>query len=69
LERSFFDILTSEINGSGDEMVAVDRLISAGMEPEAAVDTALWFKMQGDEDGLENFVAEIERRGCTGRDS
>jgi hypothetical protein len=50
-------------------MVAVDRLISAGMEPEAAVDTALWFKMQGDEDGLESYVSEIERRGYVGRKS
>jgi hypothetical protein len=50
-------------------MVAVDRLISAGMEPEAAVDTALWYKLQGDDEGLEDFVAHVERRGAARRES
>lgn len=47
-------------------MVAVDRMVAVGVNPETAVDTALWFAQQGDMDGLEAYVLEIEARYATG---
>ena len=43
-------------------MVAVDRLVSAGICPEFAVNVAIWFHQKGDMDGLEVYVQEIESR-------
>lgn len=37
-------------------------MIEAGIPIEAAVDTAIWYMQQGDEDGLERYVMEVEAR-------
>lgn len=43
-------------------MIAIERLIAAGVEPNEAVDTDIWFHQQGNEDGLERYVREVEKR-------
>ena len=47
-------------------LVQIDRLVAAGLNPETAVDTALWYVQQGDMDGLEAYVQEIESRSVKG---
>lgn len=41
-------------------MTPVERLIAAGMPQECAAETAMWFMAQGDDEGLEKYVAEVE---------
>lgn len=43
-------------------MREVDRLIAAGIRPDCAVDTVLWYKQQGDAHKLEEYVREAEIR-------
>lgn len=47
-------------------MVAVDRMVAAGLCPEFAANVAIWFHQQDDMDGLEAYVQEIEARHATG---
>ena len=44
-----------------------ERLISAGIRPDCAVETVSWFKSQGDENALERYTKEAEERAgiCT----
>lgn len=42
-------------------MRAVERLVELGMDPACAVDTAIWYYQQSDEEGLERFVAAYAR--------
>lgn len=47
-------------------MIAVERMVAAGLDPESAVDAAIWFFQQGNESDLEKFVMEVERRAGRG---
>ena len=41
-------------------MTLVERLIAAGMSQEGAAETAMGWMAQGDDEGLEKYVAEVE---------
>lgn len=43
-------------------MDEVTRLISAGIRPDCASDTVLWYKRRGDEEGLERYIQHVENR-------
>lgn len=47
-------------------MVAVDRLVASGVCPEFAANVAIWFHQQGNMEGLEKYVQEIESRYAKG---
>lgn len=38
------------------------RLVQAGIRPDCAADTIGWFRRQGDDRGLEQYVSQVERR-------
>ena len=42
------------------DMTPVERLVAAGMSQEGAAETAMWFMAQGDDEGLEKYVADVE---------
>lgn len=41
-------------------MTMVERMVAAGMSYECAVETAMWYMAQGDDDGLESYVVALE---------
>ena len=41
-------------------MTYVERMVSAGMSPDAAAETAMWYMAQGDDEGLEDYVIALE---------
>lgn len=41
------------------------RLVSLGMNPECARETVFWYMAQGDDDGLEKYVEEVERNAIS----
>lgn len=41
-------------------MTMIERLIAAGMTQECAAETTIWYKAQGDDDGLEAYVIALE---------
>lgn len=41
---------------------AVTRLIRAGIRPDCAADTVLWYQRRGDEDGLERYIENVESK-------
>ena len=43
-------------------MGAVERLIIAGIQPDCARETVMWYRAQGDDYGLEKHLAEVESR-------
>lgn len=43
-------------------MTPVQRLIAAGIRPDCAAETVMWYQAQGDDEGLEKYIAEIESR-------
>ena len=43
-------------------MGAVDRLIAAGIRPDCAQETVMWYRAQGDDYGLEKYLNEVESR-------
>lgn len=43
-------------------MTYSERLIAAGIRPDCAVETVVWFRTQGDEAGLERYVTGVEAR-------
>lgn len=45
-----------------------ERLISAGIRPDCALETVAWYEQQGDEGKLEEYVKECEGRAvkCMG---
>lgn len=42
-------------------MTQYERLVATGMNPECALDAVCWYRFQGDDDGLEQYVSEVER--------
>ena len=44
------------------ELTPVQRLIAAGIRPDCAAETVMWYQAQGDDEGLEKYIAEIESR-------
>lgn len=43
-------------------MDAISRLLKAGIRPDCAAETVQWFRQQGDEDGLEQYIQSKEQR-------
>lgn len=43
-------------------MTPTERLIAAGIRPDCARETVMWFQAQGDDYGLERYVKEAEDR-------
>ena len=43
-------------------MGAVERLIAAGIRPDSAMESVLWFRAQGDDMGLQRYIREAEDR-------
>ena len=43
-------------------MTPVERLIAAGIRPDCARETIMWFRAQGDDYGLEKYLNEVEAR-------
>ena len=43
-------------------MTPVERLISAGIRPDCAAESVLWYQAQGDDYGLEKYISEVETR-------
>jgi len=43
-------------------MNTVTRLVEAGVSPACAVETVAWFRQQGDDNGLERYIRELEAR-------
>ena len=43
-------------------MTPVERLIAAGIRPDCARETIMWFRAQGDDYGLEKYLNEVESR-------
>lgn len=41
-------------------MTEVERMVAAGMAPDAAMETAMWYMAQGDDEGLEDYVTALE---------
>ena len=41
-------------------MTIVERLIAAGMTPDCAAETAMWYRAQGDDEGREAYVIALE---------
>lgn len=42
-------------------MDMITRLVQAGIRPDCAVETVAWFRQQGNDSGLESYVAQAER--------
>lgn len=40
------------------------RLVEAGIRPDCAANTVAWYRHQGDDHGLELYVAEAEARAA-----
>lgn len=43
-------------------MDAIRRLVEAGIRPDCAVETVAWYRQQGDDNGLERYIQEVEMR-------
>ena len=43
-------------------MTPVERLIAAGIRPDCAAESVLWYQSQGDDYGLEKYLDEVECR-------
>lgn len=41
-------------------MTMIERLIAAGMTQECATETAMWYRAQGYDEGLEAYVIALE---------
>ena len=41
-------------------MTLVERMVAAGMSPDCASETAMWYMAQGDDEGLETYVIALE---------
>ena len=44
------------------DMTLIERMVAAGMSRECAAETAMWFMAQGDDEGLERYVLEVESK-------
>lgn len=38
----------------------IRRLVEAGIPPACAVETVAWYRQQGDDNGLERYIEEVE---------
>ena len=50
-------------------MTPVERLIAAGIRPDCAAESVMWYLSQGDDYGLEKYLIEVENRkgvSCNG---
>lgn len=43
-------------------MDTITRLVQAGIRPDCATETVAWFRQQGDEKGLEEYIQTAESR-------
>lgn len=43
-------------------MTEFQRLVEAGIDPDCAIETCHWFRAQGNDSGLKEYVEDIERR-------
>lgn len=43
-------------------MTYFERLVEAGIRPDCAIETCHWFRMQGNDSGLKQYVEEVEHR-------
>lgn len=43
-------------------MTEFQRLVEAGIDPDCAIETCHWFRTQGNDSGLKEYVEDIERR-------
>lgn len=41
-------------------MTLIERMVAAGMSRDCAVETAMWYMAQGDDEGLEDYVTALE---------
>lgn len=42
-------------------MDTITRLVQAGIRPDCAVETVAWYRQQGNDQGLERYIQEVER--------
>lgn len=42
------------------DMTPIQRMIAVGMSEQCAAETAMWFMAQGDDDGLEDYISDLE---------
>lgn len=43
-------------------MTEFQRLVEAGIDPDCAIETCHWFRTQGNDSGLKEYVEDIEQR-------
>lgn len=43
-------------------MDAITRLVQAGIRPDCAVETVVWYRSQGDDAGLESYIRSREKK-------
>lgn len=43
-------------------MDTITRLVQAGINPICATETVAWFRRQGDDHGLEEYIQAVESR-------
>ena len=43
-------------------MDTITRLVQAGIRPDCAVETVAWFRQQGNDHGLEEYIQAAESR-------
>lgn len=43
-------------------MTYFERLVEAGVRPDCAIETCHWFRTQGNDSGLKQYVEEVEHR-------
>lgn len=43
-------------------MDTITRLVQAGIRPDCAVETVAWFRSQGNDHGLKEYIQEAESR-------
>jgi hypothetical protein len=44
------------------DMTLIERMVAAGMSRDCAAETAMWYMAQGDDEGLEDYVASLEAK-------
>ena len=43
-------------------MTPVERLVAAGIRPDCAAESVMWYQAQGDDYGLQKYLDEVEAR-------
>lgn len=43
-------------------MTQVERLVAAGIRPDCAAESVMWYQAQGDDYGLQKYLDEVEAR-------